>query len=378
VWTCPRPIDRRSTFLTGLGGAGALVGIGAVYWLSIYPQVRHELSRWRRYAHSIPDPVLREQALYKLTVERLNPEAAALFAALAPRRKRSRVVRLIVAYQILYDYLDAVNELPGGTDLLNGLQLHRALVDAVLPDQPHSDYYLHNPRCQDGGYALALAETCRLILGSLASAARIAPILALAADRCGQAQSRNHAIVSEGKLGLIEWSLEQASGCDYLWWELAAGGISCLAIHALFALAAEPASTIHQAIHLDAAYFPPICAVSALLDSLADYHDDAGTANHSFTGRYRDSAHAAERFAAIATDAIGGVGRLGQHRRHVFILSGIVAFYLSSPTVGSGFPALVAEHLMFTVGRVPRLMCAVMRLRRRVHSWPAKNSQGPE
>jgi tetraprenyl-beta-curcumene synthase len=350
----------------------ALLGLGAVYWLRIYPQVRRELLRWQRHAHDIPDPVLRDLALHKLTVERLNPEAAAFFAVLAPRGERRRVVRLIVAYQILYDYLDALNELPGCTDLQNGLQLHRALIDAVLPDQPLHDYYIHNPRHQDGGYTFVLADTCRRLLGSSVSARRITPILVHASDRCGQAQSHNHAILSEGEHGLIEWSLAQAPGSDYLWWELAAGGISCLAIHALFALAAQPMSTIHDAEMVDAAYFPPICAISALLDSLADHYSDVGTTNHSFTARYSDSTQAAERLTAITLGAAECVGGLSQHRSHLIILSGIVAFYLSSSSVEAGFPAPVAKSLMLAIGPVARPMRAVMRLRRHAHSPPTK------
>jgi tetraprenyl-beta-curcumene synthase len=343
------------------------LGVGGVYWLSIYPQVRRELSRWQRRAQCISDPVLRGQALHKLTVERLNPEGAALFAVLAPRCRRPLVVQLIVAYQILYDYLDAANELPGCTDLRHGLWLHRALVDAVLPDRPLSDNYLHGPLVRDGGYALELADTCRLILRSLPSAARIAPILERVAMRCGEAQSRNHALATDGGLGLIDWALGQAPGSGYLWWELAAGGVSCLAIHALFALAAEPQGTIGEAVLLDRAYFPAVCAISTLLDSLADYHSDAGTTNHSFTVRYYDSAHAAERLASIATDAAAGLSRLSHRRRHLTILHGVVAFYLSSSSVREGFPAPVAEKLMLSVGSFARPMRVVMQLRRRAH-----------
>ncbi len=346
-----------------------LSSVGAIYWLSIYPQVRRELSQWERHAQFIPDPVLRAQALHKLTAERLNPEAAAFFAVLAPRSERHFVVRLIVAYQILYDYLDAVNEMSGSTSLQNGLQLHEALVDAVLPDRPLSDYYLHNPHDRDGGYIVLLLEACRSIVRSLPSAARIAPILERAARRCGEAQSLNHAITTEGEYGLIDWSLEHSPGNGYLWWELAAGGISCLAVHALFAIAAEAQRTSQEATLVDKAYFPPICAISALLDSLADHHSDAGTTNHSFTVRYRDSSHAAERFAFIAKDAAVGVNGLSHRGRHLTILCGIVAFYLSSPSVRDGFPAPVAENLSFSFGYLARAMCSVMRLRRLAHTY---------
>jgi tetraprenyl-beta-curcumene synthase len=344
------------------------LGVGVVYWLRIYPQVRRELSQWERYAQSIPDPVLRAQALYKLTAERLNPEAASFFAVLAPRRERRLVVRPIVAYQILYDYLDAVNELSGCTSLRNGLQLHKALVDAISPNRVLSDYYLHNPYCQDGEYTAVLANACRDIIRSLPSAIRVVPILERAARRCGEAQSLNHAITIDGDHGLIDWSLTQYSGNGYLWWELAAGGISCLAIHALFATAAESQGTSQEAASTDKAYFPPICAISALLDSLADHHDDANTVNHSFTVRYRDSSHAAERFVSITRDAIARINELNYHRRHLAILCGIVSFYLSSPSVREGFPVPVAENLMLSFGYLARAICAVMRVRRIIHS----------
>jgi tetraprenyl-beta-curcumene synthase len=343
--------------------------LGTAYWLEIYPQVQRELAGWKRYAQTIPDPVLRAQALHKLTVERLNPEAAAFFAVLAPRHERPGVVRLIVAYQLLYDYLDAVNELPGCTSLRNGLQLHRALVDAVLPDRQTADYYRHNLRCKDGGYLHALAETCKRLVRTLAASARIESLLLHAVQRVGEAQSHNHAIASDGEGGLVAWCLQHATGGDYLWWEVAAGGISCLAIHALFALAADPASTIEDAARVDAAYFPPVCAISALLDSLADHYSDLGTTNHSFTARYRDSAHAAERFVAIAAHATDLISALRNDRSHAIILAGIVVFYLSSPTVRAGFPVPVADGLARSIGPITRPMCAVMRLRRGFTSY---------
>lgn len=355
--------------------ARTLLKLGTVYWLEIYPQVQRELAGWERYARTIPDPVLRAQALHKLTVERLNPEAAAFFAVLTPRHERPGVVRLIVAYQLLYDYLDAVNEMPDCTSLRNGLQLHRALVDAVLPGRRTVDYYRHNLMCEDGGYLHELTDTCRQLVRTLAVSVRIESILLHATKRVGEAQSHNHAIASEGEDGLIAWCLQQAVD-GYLWWEVAAGGISCLAIHALFALAADPNSTIEEAGRVDAAYFPPVCAISALLDSLVDHYSDLGTTNHSFTARYRDSAHAAERFVAITAHAADLISVLRNDRNHAIILAGIVVFYLSSPSVRIGFPVPVADGLTLSVGPIARPMRAVMRLRRYAHA--SDNSQGSE
>jgi tetraprenyl-beta-curcumene synthase len=340
----------------------------------IYPQVRQELRKWERQAHAIPDPVLRAQALQKLGAERMNPEAAAFFAVLAPRLTRARVVRLIVAFQLLYDYLDAVNET--GTHLANGLLLHRALFDVVQPESPTADYYQFNvPHKEDGGYARDLVTTCRDVVPTLASARKLAPVLVLAVNRVCEAQSYNHALASEGERGLMRWCASLSSDAKYLWWEVAAGGISCLGIHALFALSADPRSTMHEAELVDAAYFPPVCALSALLDSLSDHYADMGTANNSFTARYRDGTHAAERFAAIANEAGALITTLQNARRHAIILVGIVAFYLSSTSVGGAFPAPVADQLIEDLGALAWLMRATMRLRRKLQSHTSPSTE---
>ncbi|HEX5308012.1 MAG TPA: DUF2600 family protein [Solirubrobacteraceae bacterium] len=349
---------------------GTLVRAGAAYWLTIYPRARRELRVWERHARTIPDRTLREQALHKLTVERLNPEAAALFAILAPRRARAHLIRLIVAYQLLYDYLDAVNELSGCTDLENGLQLHRSLLDAVRPAPSTCDYYQFNRIHNDGGYVHRLIDTCRTQVSALKSSAPLDPVLSRAVIRVGDAQSYNHAIASEGESGIIAWCRDQISGDAYLWWEIAAGGISCLGVHALFALAAHRDATIHDALPIDAAYFPSICALSALLDSLSDHTTDAGTANHSFTAHYRDSTHAAERFLTIAEEAAELTSELRDHRRHAVILAGILVFYLSSSAVRDGFAAPVAERMIENLSPIVRSTRLLMRVRRRLHDRP--------
>jgi hypothetical protein len=141
-----------------------------------------------------------------------------------------------------------------------------------------------------------------------------------------------------------------------------------LGIHALLASAGDPQGAAEDAAQLDAAYFPPICAISALLDSLADHHLDAGTSNHSFIAHYRDSAHAAERLVAITADAAGRIKGLRHSRRHAIILAGITSYYLSSPSARTGFPAPVAEALIRSAGSLATPMRAAMRVRRHLHA----------
>lgn len=353
---------------TTVADAAALLAVGTAYWLQIRLQARRELVAWERQARLIPDPLLRRLALQKLTGERLNPEAASFFAVLAPRAQRPSLVKLIVAYQVLYDYLDAVNEQPGDTALRNGLQLHQALIDGVSHRPACHDYYRHNSRRDDGGYIATLVKASQYLAQRLPSARHIAPVITRAAERCAQGQSHNHATVSEGNQTFVDWSRGQGrASSSYEWWELAAAGISCLGIHALFAHSARCLASRAGAERLDAAYFPSICAISALLDSLADYHADCKTANHSFVAHYHHADAAAKRFVQIVADAKHRITRLPGHRRHATILDGIVAYYLSSSTVAAGFPSATVRALTHQGGVRLEVMRSVMRIRRYWH-----------
>jgi tetraprenyl-beta-curcumene synthase len=341
----------------------AVLSTGAVYWLTIYPRARHELRRWERRAREIQDPTLRAHALFKLKGEHLNPEAAAFFAVLAPKRGRAKLIRLIVAFQLAYDYLDAINEAPTTASLRNGLQLHRALNDAVRSGAASNDYYLHHPGHGDGGYLAELVDSCRAGLRALPSSAAIEPVLLHATERCGAGQSHNHARLVEGEEQLIDWT--RSLGCHegYLWWELSAAGISCLAIHALFAAAAAN-STRAQAEQIDAAYFPSVCALSALLDSLIDQSDDAAAANHNFAAHYSTPMATAERFAAIAAEARALSKPLRRRTRHAIILAGIASFYLSAPAASSVYARAAAARTLERLGPATTPSRAVMRWRR--------------
>ncbi|HLH14446.1 MAG TPA: DUF2600 family protein [Solirubrobacteraceae bacterium] len=345
----------------------ALLAAGLEYWLTIFPRAWLEIRRCRALALAIPDPTLRAHALHKLTVERMNPEAAAFFAVLAPRRRRGALVRLMVDFQVAYDYLDAINEQPDTASLRNGLQLHRALCDVLQSSDGAADavgdYYRHHPQQDDGGYLRELVDACRAAMCALPCARETAPVLARAIQRCAEAQSRNHAVLVEGDAQLIEWAAAQPDGERYLWWELAAAGISCLAIHALFAAAAG-STTREQAHRIDAAYYPSVCAISALLDSLVDEPGDAVSANHSFVGHYRTRALAERRFGAIAGEARALADMLAGRARHAVILAGIASFYLSAPEARSGRARPAAARTLECLGASTIPMLAVMRWRR--------------
>jgi tetraprenyl-beta-curcumene synthase len=337
----------------------------AVYRWAILPAVRRELRRWEGVAESMPDGLLRGQALAALREKGSNVEATAVFATLAPRPNRSAAVRASVALQVAVDYLDALGERPSPDPLRGGLALHMALVDALSPQTPPGDWYRLHPQREDGGYLLALVTECRSAVCELPSAAGVLPVAGRAAARCGEGQSRTHAAAQGEVSGLEAWARQLECTNGYLWWEVAAAASSSVAAHALIAAAADPETTAEEAELIDAAYFPPIGALTVLLDDLVDLAQDAEAGAHNYMAYYRDSTQAAARLALISSAARAATERLRRAPGHAAILAGVCGYYLSAPTARSSYAAPIRSRLIDCLGFPTRAILAFMRLSRR-------------
>jgi tetraprenyl-beta-curcumene synthase len=66
--------------------------------------VTRELNGWRERAESIPACAIRADALYVLEHKRTHAHGAALFWTL-PRRRSMPLLRLLVAYELIWDFL---------------------------------------------------------------------------------------------------------------------------------------------------------------------------------------------------------------------------------------------------------------------------------
>jgi tetraprenyl-beta-curcumene synthase len=202
------------------------VGARELCW--IRPGVAREIDRWRRLAASIPDQTIRADALSALRAKRFNAEGAGLFAALPPVRD-ARLLRLLVAFQVLLDYLDTLSERPVPDPLANGRQLHLALRDALDPEGSTRDYYLHHPQGTDGGYVRALVQACRDSCRSLPSYGHVHTLALQAAARCS-VQGLNHDPDAVRRDSTLErWAqrtFPRTSGMS--WWELTAAASSTL------------------------------------------------------------------------------------------------------------------------------------------------------
>lgn len=322
----------------------ALAAANTRFWPSINPLVGEQLRRWHDHATTIPDPELRALALTKLREEAFNAQVAATLVVLTPRHLRRRTTEAIVALQVLYDVLDGLSEAALQEPLRDGLQLYRALTDAVGPNPACDDYY--RPRLRaDGGYLQVLAETTRSAIRELPAIDAVAETARHAARRCGQAQSRTHAIPARGVEPLRTWATAAADGTGLAWWEHAAGAAAAvLCMHALITLAADPATTPALARRVDRAYLHT-CAMSTLLDSLVDRDRDRVEGNHSFLSYYATTTDAAHSIARIAQDGRRLAAKLPHGEHHEMTVAGVAGYYLSTIPATDRSAAIVARHV---------------------------------
>lgn len=339
------------------------------YWLQVFPAAREVKRELLQRAESIPDPILREDAIASHRDKGSNSEGLAALAILAPAATRRDVARSLVAYQLMLDYLDCVSERPSEDPIENGTRLHCAFEVALDPDAAHVDYYALAPRGDDGGYLIALIEACRTPLRTLPSFAAVRDPLLRQARLCCESQALYHAqrfVPLEERL--VDWAERTAAEArvegQLEWWEVVgAAAASSLTVAALLTVAATPGQTSLDADAVEAAYFPWASGLNALLDSLVDLDEDPEDASH--LRRYESLDVGAERMGAIASSARAGVSRLPAGDWHEAIMAAMGAHYLVRPEAWRPDRAAVSRSVLNALGPLARPALCVHLLRRR-------------
>ncbi|HEX3519895.1 MAG TPA: DUF2600 family protein [Solirubrobacteraceae bacterium] len=336
-----------------------VVGVRELQW--IRPHVAAEVTHWERCARCIPDATIRHDALEALRAKRLNIEGAALFAVLPPRRDL-RLLRLLVAYQVMLDFLDSVSERPAPDPVADGRLLHLALRDALDPQAEIRDYYAHHPCRGDGGYLRALVQACRRHAVALPAFPVIRSLAILGAERCG-VQGFNHDPDGRRRDQTLQQWAASTFRCNWgiSWWELTAAASSTLGIHALLALAADPATGERDAIEVDGAYMPWICAASTMLDSYVDTIKDTADASHSYISHYPSTVIAVDRTYELVRRALSEASILPGGARHALIAAGMVAMYLSCDEARTEAKRNTTRRLITAGGALTRVLLPILR-----------------
>lgn len=315
-------------------GVGAAAGALGAYLTTVLPRVRGELRRW--------GPLPKKKAM--------NVEAVSVFATLAPLANRATVVRAITALQIAIDYRDTIEE---------GNEGWAAAGDAYLE---------------------RLESSWRREAATLPSYPAVSAHLERAVERCEAGQAHTHAAAGGDVEPLRRWASALQAPAGYRWWEIAAGASSSVAAHALIAAAADPLTTAAIAARIDAAYHPPIGALTVLLDDLIDLETDRRGGEHNYIAYYASSDEAGERLALIAKRAAALVAALPRADRHTAILEGVAGFYLSAAGAATSYGQPIRARMLEALGPGARLLVCFMRLRRggeRKRPGQAGNPPGP-
>lgn len=321
-----------------------------------------EIQMWRRRALAIPDLPLREDALSSIERKRGHTDGAALFWIL-PRRRNRSLLRLLVAYEMIWDFLDCVNERGASKGQANGRQLHRALVEALDPESPISDYYRYHPWQEDGGYLCSLVEACREGCEGLPSYARVRPSVIREATRA-QVLALNHDLDSGSRdLALRDWAGKEFAVKDEVtWFELSGAASASLTVHAFLALAAESTCTEADVDRTYAAYFPWLSAATTMLDSYVDQAEDAVNGDHSYVAHYLSPTVATQRICELVRRSVYEVRRLPGGERHAVIAACMVAMYLSKDSARTPSMLPATDRLLSAGGSLTRLLLPILRL----------------
>ncbi len=332
------------------------------------PAVAREVSAWRTLAFAIPDARIRQDALSALARKRGHTDGAALFWTLPASRSPS-LLRLLVAYEIMWDFLDSVNERGAAAGQRNGRQLHLALVEALDPSLPISDYYRYHPWREDGGYLRALVDVCRESCGRLPSYERIRPLVVLEAKRA-QVLAINHDLDPACRDATLRaWAAEEfPGGHEASWFELTGAASASLTVHVLLALGAEAPSAELDLARTQNAYFPWISAATTMLDSYVDQLEDAANGDHSYIAHYQSPELVVQRIGQLLQRSFREARALENAEHHLLIVACMVAMYLSKDSARSHPLHAETKRLASAGGSLTRFLLPILRLWRIVYA----------
>jgi tetraprenyl-beta-curcumene synthase len=326
------------------------------------PGVAREVHAWRARATGIPDAAIRQDALGALKSKRGHSDGAGLFC-IFPRVRCLELVRLLVSYEIAWDFLDSANERGAAAGQTNGRQLHRALVDAFEPNRPISDYYRYHQWGDDNGYLRTLVCACRDSSTQMPSYEHVRPLLVREATRA-QVLAINHDLdPARRDTTLQKWAAtEFPDETEVRWFEMSGAASASLTIHALLALAAEPWCSASDIARTFGAYFPWISAATTMLDSYVDQVEDYRNGDHSYIGHYPAPEIATRRLYQLIQRSLQKASALPSGERHVLLVACMTAMYLSKDSARTPRMRNTTRNLAGAGGTLTKVLLPILRL----------------
>lgn len=294
---------------------------------------------------------MREAALRSLRTKSDILEGATAFVVLAPPSMHKQVIRAITAFEIAFDYLDTIVELPNPNHGANAHSLGRALLAAFEPGVTHPNYYENHSCDDDAGYLKSLVNACRAAIERLPSFGIVAEPARHSLTGIVSYQSLNRGGPDHSDDAFAEWAHSQTvPGTGLHWWETGAAVGSQLFVLALIAAAADPTMRAERVAAIEQAYFPWIGALSTLLDSVIDQQADRAEDQRSLVDYYSSPQIAAERLQLMAFEAQRAVLPLSDAPNHSVILAAMAAFFHSTPQASAPEVGLATRAVLDAMG----------------------------
>lgn len=330
----------------------------------IKPLMEKEYASWYQLAGDIPNEELRKQALASMDTKKFHLQGGVVYAA-QDLAQAKNLVPLIVAYQTISDYLDNLCDRSTSLDPVDFRQLHRSMQDALTPDAPLRDYYLHRSEKEDGGYLAKLVQTCQHYIKKLPAYAKIQPQVLELSNLYSDLQVYKHIATADRERHLLSWwEAHREKYPEIFWQEFAAVTGSTIGIFALFAMATDDHLAEADIGALRAAYFPWVCGLHILLDYLIDLEEDRLGGDLNFVSYYHSSEEAITRLQYFVDQAKEHVAWLPDASFHRMIVDGLVALYLADRKVNpkQSDIYMVAKELLRKMRSLPGVLFYVSSL----------------
>jgi tetraprenyl-beta-curcumene synthase len=299
----------------------------------ILPTVHKELSYWEKRARLIPDPELRKQALASIKTKTFHCEGGSILALMANDHYRD-VIRFIVAYQTISDYLDNLCDRSTSLDPDDFASLHKAMEDALTVGNEKREYYEFRSEREDGEYLADLAATCREVLENCQHYLLIKnDMLELCGFYC-DLQIHKHVVPSERVSRLKKWFEQHKTIIPEMeWFEFSASAGSTLGIFCLVSYAFRSDFEGKHAESIRKGYFPYIQGLHILLDYFVDQDEDLLEGDLNFCFYYKNDEHLSHRLKHFMLEADRNTSFLPHKQFHQLINRGLLAIYLSDEKV---------------------------------------------
>ncbi|MEQ6377601.1 tetraprenyl-beta-curcumene synthase family protein [Bacillaceae bacterium S4-13-56] len=323
----------------------------------IFPAVHRELAYWTSRAQNIENSELRKQALASIDSKTFHCEGGGIYAILSPKRYKE-VIRFIVAYQTISDYLDNLCDRSTSLDPADFDLLHQSMIDALSPGQPTQNYYRLREDQQDQGYLEDLVKTCQQVVRQIPDYESVVyPYMIKLAQYYRDLQVHKHVKVEERVPRLTKWFEESQNDLkeNISWFEFSACAGSTLGIFCLVAYGLNGVLTESLVKRIYQGYFPYMQGLHILLDYYIDQKEDSREGDLNFCSYYDSEEHMRERFLHFIEETQQRVKNLPNERFHRYIQKGLVGMYLADQKVNQlKSSKIMVKALLHACGGISR------------------------